>query len=171
MVSELKDQLKFSLNAFTSKCKNVCSSKKNQLTHKTLKKLACDKNIKICKFDKGNGVVILDSNDYYDKLDKIVLDKSTFLEVENTSTVHPVIKNESSIQYVLRNYVKPCVDKVVYDDLYPTGSQPGKLCGMCKVHKPGYPLRPVISMINTAEYKLAKHSWGILEWFKRCNFL
>ena len=44
----------------------------------------------------------------------------------------------------------------VYEDLYPTGSQPGKLYGMCKVHKPGYPLRPVISMINTAEYKLAK---------------
>ena len=27
---------------------------------------------------------------------------------------------------------------------------------MCKVHKNGYPLRPVISMINTPEYKLAK---------------
>ena len=28
---------------------------------------------------------------------------------------------------------------------------------MCKVHKDGYPLRPVVSMIGTAEYELAKY--------------
>ena len=33
---------------------------------------------------------------------------------------------------------------------------PGRLYGMCKVHKDGYPLRPVISMLNTAEYNLGK---------------
>ena len=66
------------------------------------------------------------------------------------------MKNEKFIQSYLRENVKAHVDKFVYDNLYQTGSQPGKLYGMCKVHKEGYPLRPVISMINTAEYKLAK---------------
>ena len=42
-------------------------------------------------------------------------------------------------------------------NILPTGSQPGKLYGMCKVHKEGYPLRPVISMLNSPEYKLAKY--------------
>ena len=36
------------------------------------------------------------------------------------------------------------------------GSVPGKLYGMAKVHKDGCPLRPVNSMIGTAEYQLAK---------------
>ena len=41
--------------------------------------------------------------------------------------------------------------------LVPSGSQPGKLYGMCKVHKKDFPLRPVVSMINTPEYELAKY--------------
>lgn len=52
--------------------------------------------------------------------------------------------------------MKPFVDEFVYKNVYPTGSQPGKLYGMVKVHKDGNPVRPVISMINTAEYNLAK---------------
>ena len=33
----------------------------------------------------------------------------------------------------------------------------GKLYGLCKVHKMGFPFRPVVSMIGTAEYTLAKY--------------
>ena len=44
-----------------------------------------------------------------------------------------------------------------FEDIYPRGSQPGKLYGLCKVRKENYPFRPVVSMIGTAEYKLAKY--------------
>ena len=154
--SEVKDQFKFCLNSFESNCKNVTSSKKNQAVHKTLRKLAQDKNIKVCKFDKGNGAVILDSEDYYKKLDKIISDKTKFQEVLVEEGNHPILKNETSIQNYLRTKVKPFVDEFVYKHLYPSGSQPGKLYGTVKVHKDGNPLRPVISMLNTAEYNLAK---------------
>ena len=40
--------------------------------------------------------------------------------------------------------------------MIPTGSGPGKLYGQAKVHKPDTPLRPIISMTGTPEYKLAK---------------
>ena len=154
--SEVKDKLKFCVNSFVSTCKNVCSSKKNQAIHNTLKKLARDKSIKVCKYDKGNGAVILDSEDYFSKLDTIVSDKSKFQEVKVEEGHHPIIKNETYIQNYLRTKVKPFVDSFVYKEMYPTGSQAGKLYGMSKVHKAGYPMRPVISMLNTAEYKLAK---------------
>ena len=52
--------------------------------------------------------------------------------------------------------MRSCVKKLI-----PTGSSPGKLYGLCKVHKDNYPLRPVISMLNTPEYKLAKYMDGI----------
>jgi len=42
--------------------------------------LARDSTIKICKFDKGNGIAILKTKDYFEKLDKIVEDQSKFLE-------------------------------------------------------------------------------------------
>ena len=39
----------------------------------------------------------------------------------------------------------------------PSGSQPGKIYGFAKVHKESTPLRPVESMIRSAENNLAKY--------------
>ena len=41
--------------------------------------------------------------------------------------------------------------------MYPNGCQPGAIYGLAKVHKQGCPLRPVISMLNTPQYGLAKY--------------
>lgn len=48
------------------------------------------------------------------------------------------------------------VDKTTYKRLLPSGSVPGKLYGLAKVHKVDCPLRPVNCMIVTPEYKMAK---------------
>ena len=44
-----------------------------------------------------------------------------------------------------------------YAKLIPSGSKPGKLYGQAKVHKSNVPLRPVVSMVDTPEYNLAKY--------------
>ena len=49
-----------------------------------------------------------------------------------------------------------------FSNLVPSGSQPGKICGLAKVHKENTPLRPVVSMIRTAEYNLAKYILKII---------
>ncbi len=134
--------------------------------HKTLKRLSEESNIKVTSFDKGNGIVILNSNDYISKLDEILSDKTKFSEIlppSNTFSDNPVVKSENSLTYYLRTYVKPHVTKTLYESILPEGSQPGKLYGMSKVHKPGCPLRPVVSMIGTAEYKLAKYLDSIIK--------
>ena len=43
-----------------------------------------------------------------------------------------------------------------YAKLIPSGSSPGKLYGMAKVHKANVPLQPTVSMIGTPEYELSK---------------
>jgi hypothetical protein len=48
------------------------------------------------------------------------------------------------------------VSEETANNLMPTGSQCGKLYGLCKVHKSDFPMRPVVSMIGTPEYQLAK---------------
>ena len=117
-----------------------------------------NKSIKVCRYDKGNGTVVLDSSDYFKKLDSIILDETKFQEVRVVSDDdHPIIKNEDKIKSFLYRNIKSYIDEKVYDDISPSGSQPGKLYGLCKVHKNGNPMRPVISMIGTAEYKLAKY--------------
>ena len=155
---DFKEKLKSLLNSYVSAANGLCSNKQNQALHRTLRALSFNKKIKICKYDKGNGVVVLNCVDYFNKLDTIVLDKDKFEEifVSNNET-HPVISNENRLKSFLYRNVKGCIDEDIYNNITPSGSQPGKLYGLCKVHKTGNPMRPVISMINTAEFNLAKY--------------
>ena len=59
--------------------------------------------------------------------------------------------------------VQQYVPENLFDKIRPSGSQPGKIYGLCKVHKVGNPLRPVVSMIGTAEYGLAKYLDDIIK--------
>ena len=121
---------------------NVCKTVTNKALHKTLRGLRENANIKICNFDKGRGTVILNSNDYYEKLDSIVL-SDKFIEIPVVDMKHhPVLKTESSIQYYLNRYIKPHVSADVYSNIYPSGCQPGAIYGLVKVHKQGYPFTP-----------------------------
>ena len=96
-----------------------------------------NKNIKICKFDKGNGLTILNTSDYFSKLDTIVNDTTKFepinydLNSESNERCKqaPWIKKEESVKYYISNYIKQIVDKFTYFDLMPRGSTPGRLYG------------------------------------------
>ena len=156
---DFKDEFKAKTNAFFKNAYNICTSSNNKKLHHTLTKLRNNKSIKICKYDKGNGVVILDSDDYYAKLDTIINDSYKFHCTASTEKdiVNYVIKTENSLHYILNRYVKPFIPKDIFQSLLPIGSQPGRIYGMCKVHKENFPLRPVVSMTGTAQYSLAQY--------------
>ena len=48
------------------------------------------------------------------------------------------------------------IDENTYKRLYPTGAGPPKYYGLPKVHKPGMPLRPIISSIGSVTHATAK---------------
>ena len=48
------------------------------------------------------------------------------------------------------------IDDPLYQQLYPSGSRPGVLYGLPKVHKKGVPMRPILSSIGTCGYNIAK---------------
>ena len=86
------------------------------------------------------------------------MDKDTFEEITvDITKQHPVVSNEDSIKRYLAGNVRKSVEDSVYRKIVPSGSQPGKLYGLCKVHKANHPMRPVISMDGTAEYALVKY--------------
>ena len=151
------EDLRHSTVSFINSAKSVCGSNWNKRFHSTIDKLRKNTDIKICSFDKGNGIVIVNTSEYYEKLDCIVSDTSKFAEIKRGHKNHPIVTNENKICAFLRKNVKPFISSDIFEDIYPSGSQPGKLYGLCKVHKENYPFRPVVSMIGTAEYKLAKY--------------
>ena len=103
MDDETKDDLKFLMKKFTEDSQRACSTRINQSLHHTLSKLSQDSTNKVCRFDKANGVAILNSKDYYEKLEKIVNDQSKFTELKIDSNKHPLIAKKTLWHIISEN--------------------------------------------------------------------
>ena len=75
-----KIDLRDTTERFINDAQKKCESRPNQSVHKTLSNLSKNSLIKVCKMDKGNGAVVLNKLDYFNKFDKTVLDKNRFEE-------------------------------------------------------------------------------------------
>ena len=127
-----------------------------------LKSLKDDKSICIMKPDKGNGIVLLNRVDYVQKMDSILRDTDKFLGIKGD--LYPLIlKNEDKLNRFLRQLKeKGSIGDRVYHQVYASGSKPGILYGLPKVHKSDIPLRPILSAIGTHNYQLAKYLGPII---------
>ena len=47
--------------------------------------------------------------------------------------------------------------RMLYNSLRTSGSQPPRIYGLPKVHKPNVPLRPIVSCIGSSLYQLSKY--------------
>ena len=125
----------------------------HQNYRKLLKKLKEDTSIIITRPDKGRGVVLMDRQDYVDKMLTILNDSSKFSSLSED----PTLQRENSLRSLLRNlHDEGRITDQFYYSARPTGSSPGRLYGLPKVHKENVPLRPVLSSISTFNYGLAK---------------
>ncbi|XP_066933903.1 uncharacterized protein [Clytia hemisphaerica] len=61
------------------------------------------------------------------------------------------------------------INEKLFDDIKPIGSQPPRLYGLAKIHKPLIPLRPVLSMPGSAYYKIAKKVADWLSVVEECQ--
>ena len=112
----------------------------------------------MCKLDKGNGVRIINDHDYYAKLDDLILSRFKFTEITiNDGKIHTINSIEYSIVIIFCKNAKPCMQLDTFRKLVPSGSQSAKIYGLAKVHLESTPLRPVVSMIRTAEYNLVRY--------------
>jgi len=123
---------------------------------KTLKNIANNKDIYVTRPDKGNGVVILNRVDYTNKILEIINDFTKFQKT-NADEKKLIIKLEDKLNNSLRNY-KKCniISDEFYRAAYTSGSNLGRIYGLPKTHKTGYPLRPILSACSMHNFKLAK---------------
>ena len=152
-----KDLLKSKLRMI---CESYANIKVPYHYKQCIKTLSSRNDISILKSDKGRAVVILDKTDYLNKcLNMIDTDKFEKLKDD------PTKKTEGIVQRTLLAMKKQ--EKFTdeeYKKIYPSGSNPGSFYGTAKVHKleaddsvDNLTLRPIISNVGTATYKLSKH--------------
>ena len=137
-----------------------------------LKEWATDKSIIVTKPDKGRGVVILDKSKYVEKMSSVLADRSKFRLVSESvdkpsllnGSLHKImLQVEDKVNRLLDRMKKlSMISKELYSELFVSGSVPGILYGLPKVHKLLVPLRPIFSACGTPTYKLAKYLVSIL---------
>ncbi|CAF3570708.1 unnamed protein product [Rotaria socialis] len=121
---------------------------------KALKSLKSNKNIVIVKADKGNSIIILDKESYIKKAEEI-LKGNQFQEITNKN-YHQERENELN-KYIYSLLKDGIIDQKLRFRLQSTCSSLSVFYGLPKIHKTGYPIRPIISTIGSFQYELSKY--------------
>ena len=126
---------------------------------KALKELKEDKSRIILTADKGVALVIMEKNEYIKKAEEL-LNTDTYKKIPED----PTNKQKNRLINILKNIkTEGGLNEETYRRLYPTGAVSSKFYGLPKVHKPGIPLRPIVSSTGTATYNTAKELARILK--------
>ena len=97
-------------------------------------------------------------------MSNILDDRSKFECVGPVGTHDSTVKNENNITKKLRKFVSDgLISRNLYVKLLPTGSSRPRMYGLPKTHKPTTPLRPILSMIGSAQHKIAQWLTEVLE--------
>ena len=143
-----------------------------------LRELASLDNIVIQKADKGTVVVLIEKETYVNQMNVILGDNTKFskLSVSEIELLGKLLEIEKEIIDVLEPLKnKGAISEKTYNNIKPVGSQPGKMYGLCKVHKGTDngipPFRPILSAISTPTYNLAKFLISILEPLTKNEFV
>ena len=119
---------------------------------KTLKRLGRDSSLHITKADKGGGVIVMQREDYDQKMTAILADSNTYQPMPTGSGY----KESQQLKQRLRRLLLRTDEGKRLLHLLPDNSRISKAYGLPKTHKPGVPLRPIISGIGSVVHQLAK---------------
>ena len=109
--------------------------------------------------DKGRITVVLDKSEYIGKCHVLLKDGKTYRKLKSD----PTNKYRKELVEKLKELKdKNKISLDLYRKLYPTMDQPPRFYGLPKVHKAGYPLRPIVSSIGTISYGCAKYLAKVL---------
>ena len=123
---------------------------------KAAQELRDNDDIVIRRADKSSIFVILDKEDYHSKVRSVLQDSAKFKRISRDTTA------------TLKTRVNKLIDaaNAEVDGIHlqkVTGEcGPGYLYGNVKTHKPGQPIRPIISQIPTPTYRVAKQLNAII---------
>ena len=133
------------------------SSNLNRKERMALKELQQDKDLTILPADKGKCLVVMDTNTYVDQANTMLSDNNTYTKVPKA----PNIKKEL-IEKLRKLKKNDKISQRDYEKVYPTAEALPKFYGLPKIHKPGTPLRPIVSGCGTTTHPMARFLADIL---------
>ena len=162
------DIIKVALKEYTYSCFKKYNFLKElnlpRAEYNALKNLSSLKNIIIQKLDKGNSVVLMNRDDYINRMETLISDPAKFqkLPVPENKDYNFTIKEKRLVDNILDTlYEKNAITRDIKTTLTPDGPSSARLYGLPKIHKalvdgiPNY--RPIISQIGSPTYKIAKY--------------
>ena len=112
--------------------------------------------------DKGNGVVIMDIQDYNQSMSQLFADRAKFRILEED----PTNKRFAALQGYIRKLRKRGeITEADYKVMYPKNAKIGRAHGSAKVHKEFEripPLRPIVDTIGSTHYGVGKFITSLL---------
>ena len=110
------------------------------------------KDVKIMKSDKGNTVVVMNTEDYKSKMYQLLEDENTYKIINWNFNVSTWQQNFNSS---LKKIIHP-IDKKVYDNsVSPKLPVIPYLYGLPKIHKVGVPMRPIVASLRAPARNLS----------------
>ncbi|VDP72784.1 unnamed protein product [Echinostoma caproni] len=114
---------------------------------KALEEVRKGDDVVISRPDKGSGAVIMNEQDYIQKMQEVISDRNRFVPDRSgrgrTATVKQSITRE------LRQLHKDGhISSTTLAQFIPRGSRLPRIYGFSKVHKDGIPLQPILFMIG-----------------------
>ena len=126
-----------------------------------LGELRNDPSIKIMKADKGNSTVIMNTDDYHNKLMLLLNDSNTYQILP--AKPNPINAIQQSVnKLLLRFFRENKINPPTYYFLKCDKGVTPKVYGLPKIHKPNLPLRPIVSFIGSPTYNLSRYLVNIL---------
>jgi hypothetical protein len=126
----------------------------NKAEKEALRTIKGNSELTILPADKGNATVILNTQDYKQKINTL-LEDAAYRKLNKD----PTTGTERKTAILLKKSTLP---EDVRKKLTPSSTRAPRLYGLPKIHKEGVPLRPIVSNIGAPTYLLAKHLAGLL---------
>ena len=139
----------FIINNFINNFRNYDSiPRRFRLALENLKK---NNSIFITKADKSNSVVILDRVNYEEKMLNMLSDPNTYEPLRSSPLKRLSLQFNRIVKELLKDV--PNIDAKRFLQVNPKLPH---IYGLPKTHKPGIPLRPIVSYCGSLSYKLSK---------------
>jgi len=119
-----------------------------------------NKNVIFTKADKGNVTVALDRAHYFNSIDLMLNDQTTYERIQK----NPVRNLEQKLNNILKRWFSlGFISKEELFSLRNNDCPLSKAYGLPKIHKEGTPLRIIVSCINSSLYSFANYLQKIIQ--------
>ncbi|XP_072048537.1 uncharacterized protein [Amphiura filiformis] len=118
-----------------------------------------DESILILPADKGKATVVMDTEEYEQKLNNMLSDEKTY----EVLTKDPIAKYKRELVSILTRFkTENKITRAQYDYLYPTAENVPRIYATPKIHKEGNKVRPIVDYTGSIAYQNSRALADIL---------